>query len=292
MRYLAIRENLFKSRATIFLFGDLQMGANGFRDDLWQNMKKRFLHNPNSFALGLGDYSDFARMTDRDALQSVLNRNQSLRQQQDDMVMDKVIKISEMLSFMKGRILGLHLGHHDWEFISGGNMTTRLCEILKCAYMGFEAMWILKLNHGKPTSKNHSNNLKIYSTHGSANGRNQTAPMNQLAANIVPYWPNCAMYITAHACRGGSLPIPHNDLIDSAEAPIPVKSTRYIIQNSGFMEGRPIDEDSYVGRKNMPDVSLGWTEIDIIRHTTGNGRNLHQIDLHPNHLGDGIVLSQ
>ena len=190
----------------IFFWGDEQEGSEGFdpKGEAWQAFKADWKRSKNPYAIGMGDYSDWLRPTMRDSLGASLIKDFSAKRQLDNMVRDNLEKTAERLEFMKGRIIGMHEGHHDYEMLGGITSTMILAESLKTINLGWVAGTRLNLtipNHGSAYA------FTIASTHGNASGRETGAVANSMQQSMKDFV--CDLKVAGHACRSANW-TPHN----------------------------------------------------------------------------------
>ena len=244
----------------LFAFGDLQFGTKGFDEELWEKFKSEFKSTPNAYALGLGDYSDFIRPTIRKEMLSALAGDQSAKEELDSLVHAQTRKISEKLDFLAGKIVGLHTGHHTWEFSSGMNSDQLLCQYLRCQYLGFAAYTVLKLAD-KRSYESGGRAIKIWSTHGSGNALFPSTDLRNLEAKIAPYW-NADIYLRGHSSKLIMEPVEYYDVTVRGKPQV-VKRKKWLINCGGFSNGYVDGFSSYVEKSNMPPAARGYAVIKI-----------------------------
>lgn len=250
------------SKATLFVFGDMQLGAVGYRNDILQEFKQDFLSAENPYGLGLGDYGDFLRPSLRAKIGEQLYQDDDARDQLDDIVRDKIEKLGDEMSFMKGRLIGLNSGHHEWDFRDGTNSTQQLCRRLSTTYLGWSAYTVLKVSGTAKLKKGKEGAtvaLKIYSTHGDGGSPFSSGDMAQLEKKIAPYWV-ADLYFRGHSSKGECAPLELNDVCVRG-APRLIKKTRWIVNCPGMMNGYAEGHTGYVERKNLPPASLGYVKV-------------------------------
>ena len=137
------------STATLFVFGDIQLGSPGYKKEIFNEFKEDFLSTPNAYGLGLGDYGDFLRPSLRAKVGEALYQDDDARIQLDDIVRDKIEKLGDEMSFMKGKLVGLNSGHHEWDFKDGTTSTHQLCHRLHTTYLGWSSYTVLKISNKK-----------------------------------------------------------------------------------------------------------------------------------------------
>ena len=252
--------------AYLFYFGDLQHGTEGFDKEAWGVFKKEFLATPNSWAIGQGDYSDLIRPTMRARLLGVLAHDDSAREQQDNMAMDEYWKIADFMSFLKGRVVGLHAGHHDWTFADGTNGTQKLCNYLKTAYLGWMARirfsFNLLNNSGVKTKKIFSLLGHGISMHGTGSALYPSTDSRWLENKIWPFW-EADWYVRGHSTKLNAYPVTRN-YPKQKGSPGNHEKIRWLINSGGFHRGYTDGwKSSYVERLGLPPSALGWSVLEV-----------------------------
>mgnify|MGYP001607888204 CR=1 FL=1 len=196
------RLRLEREELTLFVFGDLQYGADGFNLEAWKEFEHEFKTTPNAWALGLGDYQDFARPTMRGRLEASASHDDSIKKQLDKMVILEQDKLLNLMGFLEGRCIGLHEGHHTWNLGSGIKTDQRIASALKAPFLGWMASTRLCLAYGKAKNNDHKRMLihTIVSMHGNANARRTGGAAAWLENNIMPGF-LADHYIQGHACK-------------------------------------------------------------------------------------------
>lgn len=243
------------NEATIFFFGDLQSDADGFLSEAWDEFKKEFLATPNSYAMGLGDYGDFSRPTMRARLLSSLANDDSSRRQLDNMVRKNQDRLLDKMQFLEGRLIGIHNGHHCWEFADGTNSDQRLACALKAPYLGWMASTRLRV-HNRKKDRSHGWSYTMISLHGNANARKSGGVANWTEDNIVKSW-IADQYVLGHCCKGMTwVPSERNTVRRDGPAGVICQLPR-CLQVPGFHSGFA-ESGGYVERFSFPPQPPGW----------------------------------
>ena len=256
----------------VFLFGDLQLGSQGFDDEAWEQFKQEFKSTPNAIGLGLGDYGDWLRPSMRSRVQGSISGDDSARSMMDDLVrsdQDKKGGVLDKMDFLKGRLIGLHSGHHEWEWGTGGNSTQRLCSALKAPYLGWMASTRLKLAYGalaKRTSKfTRTFAYTMVTMHGTGNGRFVGSDTNWMERNIVSAW-DADFYARGHGCKAAAWhPFERNYVRTSGPCGVD-KSTPDCMLIGGFNRSFTDGwQSSYAERAGFAPQPVSWGVLRIRR---------------------------
>ncbi len=206
-----------KDGISIFVFADLQEGSAGFDEEAWLQFLDHLEATPNAYAIGLGDYQDFLRPSMRTRLQASISGDTSAAQMLENMIVqDQDRFIKKYFTRLKGKLLGLHSGHHEYELLNGSNTSMRLASAMGCPYLGWSASTRLVLEAGgKGKGKGHNYAYTIVSTHGNGGGRNATGDIRALNEMVNSFV--CDQVIRGHSCKAVSF--------------MPVR--RYVIRRQG-----------------------------------------------------------
>jgi len=252
--------NVPSRRINIRPVGDLQIGESGFREDLWKKWKRETIEDKTSLIIGMGDYTDRFRPTIDKKLRQVLVTDPSAHIEFDELIMKEIQGIAEEFKPFKGRIIGLHSGHHEHTFYSGVNSVQYLCQLLGVKYLGFVAMVQLILRRGKG-----SHSIDIFSTHGCGGASLINSDLAKLERTIMPYW-DADVFLRGHSTKAYVVDgHPLNCLSSNrgnGELSIQRKK-RVLVNTGGFMEGYVQGQTSYVEQANMPPCALGWCTVGI-----------------------------
>lgn len=241
--------------------GDLQIGAEGFRKDLWRKCQKDIILDRDSYVIGMGDYSDAFRQTVSFKLRHSLLEDSSAYQQFDDFVRDSMDKIIKEFEPFKHRIIGLHEGHHFHTFKDGTTSTQYMCGKLGTKYLGFVGLVKLVINQ---TGRRYP--IDIFSTHGCGGAVHVHSDVSKLERNIMPFW-DADLFLRGHSTKVFVIDgHPLNKLTtlhDNEQTLRVIRKNRLLVNTGGFMEGYVEGAESYVERNNMPPCALGWAVVTI-----------------------------
>lgn len=256
-----IRRLEMQKGLTLFVFGDRQQGGSGYRKEAWEEFRREFKSTPNAWALGLGDYGDWLRPSLRAPLLSSIAKDDSARAALDDEIRRGHDKIIDDMEFLKGRIIGLHEGHHNWKFASGENTDQRLSSALKAPYLGWVASIRLALTYGKAGPKSSSDKAFIYtmiSTHGNANGRKVHAALGYLEGNYASGF-IADQYCMGHGCKNANeVPFKRNLVRRCGPAGMDIQIPRLLVVG-GFSEGYTDGwQSDYVERAGFTPQPMGY----------------------------------
>lgn len=267
-----------KDGVTIFVGGDLQWTdeeddhgnankeKNGFQPWAWEQFEDAFKSTPGAVFLGLGDYGDWLRPSMRSRVQGAISGDDGARQQLDNMVSRSMDKLLKRLRFLEGKCIGIHSGHHEWEYASGTNSTQRIAAALKAPYLGWIASTRLTV-HIDGAKKKDGYAYTIVSTHGNANARRVGGTATWMETNIVSAF-GADQYVMGHGCKNMNF-TPGERIDIRRTGPAGVKTTypRCLVVG-GFSKGYTNGwETSYVEKNGFSPQPLGWGTINLkLRH--------------------------
>jgi hypothetical protein len=171
--------------------------------------------------------------------------------------------MGEKMSFLKNRCIGLHSGHHEWEYKNGTNSSQKLCEILNSQYLGWAAYTVVRVSPPKTKTckKGSTISIKIFSTHGDGGSAFSSGDMANLEKRIAPYWIS-DLYLRGHSSKGELAPLELND-VTLKGTPRIIKKTRWIVNCPGMMSGYEMNKTGYVELRSLPPASLGYAKCDM-----------------------------
>jgi len=246
----------WKKPVTLFFFGDLQLGTDGFSKEAWQEFKEEFIGTPNSYALGLGDYSDWLRPSMRGRLMGPMAHDDSARRQLDAMYRKSQDKMLDELEFLKGKLIGLHTGHHEHDFSDGTNGTQRLCSALKAPYLSWMAS--TRFCFYSKYNKRFGLIFTVISMHGTGAARYATTDSRWLEVNIVPAF-EANLYVKGHGCKSVAwIPFERQNVRRVGIAGLD-KTLIRCLNVGGFSQGYTDGwRSSYVEKAGLTPQPIGW----------------------------------
>ena len=253
----------FKHGANIFVFGDRQEGSEGYLDEAWQEFRDEFKRTPNSYALGVGDYGDWLRPSMRAKLLAPLSQDDSSRSMLEKDILRTHDQIIDKMEFLKGRLIGLHEGHHNWTMLGGLSLDQRLASALKAPFLGWTASTRLVLEAKKNNDSRGGYVYTMISTHGNANGRKVASALNWMEANIVSGW-DADQYIMGHGCKSAAFSPSERNLIRRfGPAGVDHRVPRCLIVG-GFCKSYTDGwQSGYAERAGFAPQPIGWGIISL-----------------------------
>ena len=202
-------------RASLYVFGDLNRSPSlnarttkeeerqsGFQRECWEQFRSEAKADPNPYYLGLGDYDDFTRPSLRPLLQGALGKDQSARRSLDNLILNENDKTLGLMEFMKGRVVGIHEGHHNWTTLDGTHTDQRVATALRAKFLGFIGSTRLVLGH--PGGKSQKWAYTIVSTHGNPGGKKVHSSLAWLEGSLASGF-IADQYVCGHGCKSANM---------------------------------------------------------------------------------------
>lgn len=245
----------------IIPFGDVHRDTDSCDVDRWQWFLKGCQEYPQdkTYYLGMGDFNDFAS-----AKEQKIIRNSALHDQTqnkfDEIVERDNRKFAKEISFMKGRLIGLLDGNHNWVFKNGKTATEDLCERLDAPYLGWLSYVNITFNILNSGGK--AIRMDIIPCHGKAGGKLAGTSISQVA-DLKTIFPVADLYIQGHDHQRGAWP----QAILVSDCCGNIKQKRQFLARSGsFKKGYVDGVSGYeVGRLLRPS-DLGAIVFSISVH--------------------------
>lgn len=251
----------------MYVFADRQQGSTGYKKEAWQEFEREFKATKNAWAIGLGDYGDWLRPSLRPQLTAAMSRDDSARQAFDNDVLRGHDEIIKDMEFLKGKLIGLHAGHHLWTFASGLNTDQRLASALNAPYLGWIASTRFALTYGgeKAYGEKRAFVYTMISTHGNPNGRKVHAALAYLENNYTNGW-IADQYCIGHGCKNANdVPFKRNHIRRIGPPGIDIQIPRLLVVG-GFAEGYTDGwKSSYVEEAGFTPQPMGYGIIRFSR---------------------------
>jgi hypothetical protein len=242
--------------------GDIHFGASDWPEHKFKNNIQWALDR-GAYFVGMGDYFDLASETQRKQFGGMRD---SVREQIDEMLLEKADNLAYILEPTKGRWLGMIEGNHRWDTMHGTSIDQRLCKQLNCDFLGTSG-----LIHLKTGKEDHfESDCRVYVHHGVGAPRSMGASLNRLIDLLV--------FIDADICLMGHSHDIHPKKIDRQSMTpdgIHYHQSKLIARTGSWMLGyvshAPLDLDAPAieSRGNYPEqgamapTALGFLTIGI-----------------------------
>lgn len=176
---VAASDVVFKNRLNLIPFSDLHFGSKASDEKRFDRLIKWILSKEDTYAIGLGDYSDsiirqdLKRFSANATKDDMLIYLDNLLNEQRDLVINKLKPLADAK-----RLLGLGLGNHEHAISKhhSYDMMKDICRELKTPYLGYSFLYRWRI---KKASDNTRRNVIIYGHHGFGASRKGGAAMNK-----------------------------------------------------------------------------------------------------------------
>lgn len=245
--------------------GDFQLGSPGTdMRHIREHVKWGVDHGV--FFLGMGDYTDFLSPSNRRYL-----KNSGLYDTAMDIIEtvghQHLETLMKLLEPTKGMWLGLHEGHHLFEFGDGTTTDTELAKFLEAPFLGTAAVSRLQFRRAADEGGYAAAEALLWSHHGEGSGA--TDPVQRLK-KVAPGFPQIDVFIQGHNTKLGS-EIVNNIWFYGGHDELKMRSKKQMfVAAGGFMTGYTQDSrfngraaGSYVERGMMRPSAIGAPIITI-----------------------------
>jgi len=266
----------------IFFFGDTHDCAEDSDDDYIQELRRQSEKSPYecSLFLGIGDYGDFASTSERRSINHAGLHDTTIAKL-DREAHDDLNKRVKSLEFMRGRLIGLHNGNHDWCMSNGKYASEILAERLGCRHLGYSAHSRIAVKQIFPRGGTCSL-ITIFSSHGKGSGKLLGSPWNSLEqmSRIIN---NADLYAMGHDHSLGSIPdtrleVVYNNKSKQSELKM-VK--RLFIRTGSSLRGYVPGKRSYISKALYKPCSLGFPQAIVSwKRSYDGGKDVLVKDIH------------
>lgn len=250
-------------------FGDVHRDSDMHADTHWQEFLDYAKTQKNALFLGMGDYTDGVSTSERIVLSDTGLHDTTKR------TMDRVYKgvaktLTNELSFMRGRLLGLLGGNHYFDFGDGDTTDHVLAGALGTKFLGVCSFIRLSLRFkGRPNTRQ---NLDIFAHHGAGGGSLPGSTFNTIEKMLNTA--DADFYLMGHDHKKGAIPSsPRLRLASTgANAELQVRErTPWLGRTGSFLKAYEPGRVSYNVDAARSPCSLGWIEFEItpVRHKAG-----------------------
>lgn len=263
---------------TIYLLpvGDIHYGSPQCDFDRFERWCKWAARKSNAYLLGMGDYMDIGSASERLILKDP-KMHDSTAIQLEGFYKKQAEKLARMLSFAKGRVVGLIEGNHYGTFKDGTTTTQYLCNLLDCQYLGVSSFVSFEMRnrnkHGSALS------IDIWAHHGKAGGRLAGATINSVGRMMDIA--EADIYLCGHDHQKGVVNVSKLRLVRGSGT-VRVSHRKILLGRTGsFLKGYEEGVASYVVDAALRPSDLGTLKIEITpRRSRVNGTDLTTVDIH------------
>jgi len=261
-----------KDVITLVPFGDVHFDDKSCDRKLFDSFCEEVQTYENPYFLGLGDYLDWCATSDLKKLKSS-DLHSTTRDEIEGIAWRHIDEFVDKISFMKGKLVGLIGGNHDWVFEDGETGTEKICEIMGCKYLGWLTIVSVKFTFGNTTQ--HCN-YDICACHGKGGGQLLGSQINNIEKMSFIY-PDASLFLQGHNHGRGGLPDQVLETIVIKGQPHLRYRTRYYARSGSFQRGYTDGVGTFASSRAMRPANLGWIRyiIQPKRERVGGADNLY-----------------
>jgi len=223
----------------------------------------------------MGDYGDFCSTSER----RIIDRSDlhdTTRQTLDDHAASTLKKRIKQFEFMKGRVIGVHNGNHDWFFTTGEYKNKYASEVLAeslgAKHIGYVAYSVVQLKN--VIGDNCGMKMDIVSCHGKGGGKRIGAGFNTIE-DMSYIFEGADIYAQGHNHQLGGIPSARLTVDLNAKTGKLVYKEKIIsfIRTGSAMQGYKPGKRTYVSDALMKPCALGFpiSVIEFSRKTAKDG---------------------
>jgi len=262
----------------IIPFGDIHRDVELCDTERWHNFLRRCRHEDDAFTyyMLMGDPNDFASTSERKILLDPKLHDSTVKKLDRIADADTERFLSEV-KFMKGKMIGVVAGNHQWHFQDGFNSDQHIAEQLGSKYLGEISYTRLALEqNGRHVV------VDIVAAHGKAGGKCAGTTINQVD-DLRRIFPVADLYFCGHDHKRGVWP--ESTLvvqINNQTGEMAVKQKRQLLCRTGsFLRGYVDGQDSYVSNRYLRPTELGTIKLEVkIKRTRKNDADSTMADIH------------
>jgi len=247
----------------IIPFGDIHRDSHNCDVGRWKDFLQRAKEedDENTRYLGMGDYFDFASYSEQRALRSA-KLHESTIIKLDENVRKDVQGLACELGFMKGRLLGLIEGNHDWTYADGKTATKELSERLGCKCLG--NLTYIRMKIAVLSTKKIRLAVDIFAAHGKSSGKLVGTSFNTVD-DMKKVAPDADIYIMGHDHKKGAIPTSSLEFVGHKEL-TPKQRRQWLIRSGSFLKGYEVNSPSYIVNSISRPCDLGVVRIECGFH--------------------------
>lgn len=244
---------------SLWAFGDVHRDAISCDVKRWKwFLDKSSKDDPEkTYYLGMGDYHDFASSRE----QKVMSRDvmhETTMTSIDELVEKRNRVFAQEIKQMRGKLLGLLDGNHNWRFPNGVTASEDLANRMGCAHLG----WLTHLTLSFKFSGGKYQNVYIVACHGRAGGKRIGNSINQVD-DLKTIFPMADIYIMGHNHDRGAWPV---DILYPTSSGHIKQKRQFLCRSGSFKKAYEDGKSAYeVGRLLRP-ADLGALKLNIGFH--------------------------
>ncbi len=243
-------------------FGDVHRFAPMCDEERWHEFldwAKNKSKQGQCYFLGMGDYDDLASTSERFIIKNP-HLHESTAESLDDYARDRVRRMADEMSFMKGKLIGLVEGNHHWKFENATTSTQYMCEQLGCKYLGGNSFIRLSFRLAY-TKTNKRASLDMFVHHGRGSARLHGSSLNTVQQ--MEQTANADIYLMGHDHKKGVSTMNKLELKEG-KGSIALHKKKILLGRTGsFLKAYTEGKASYVVKAGLGPADLGTIKIEL-----------------------------
>jgi len=220
----------------------------------------------NNIFLGMGDYSDFASISEQYVFTNPKTHEQTIEDTLDRVAMENTDNLMKEMNFInKKNCIGMMEGNHYWTLSKPKVTTTQyMCQALDVPYLGLMCVIRLIFKHKK--DKSNSMAIVIVAHHGRGGGRTLGVSVNHVS-DLKNIFPDGDIYVMGDDHKKWTYSTSRLTLsknYDRYGRPIVRNKKTILCRSGGFLRGYVPGKQSYIAQKALPPTDIGAAKINII----------------------------
>ena len=264
-------------------FGDVHYASPLHAEGAFGDFLKWAENHPDAYFLGMGDYIDFISARARVALTKLKASVKTEMHENDaeetidsleERAESKISKFARLLinAGMKGRIIGMLDGNHDFPFQDGTNTTQRLCQLLDTRYLGVASFLGITLDaHGRRTT------LEVWAHHGKGAARLAGGSINRVI--VMQEQAEADLYCMGHDHKKSATPGVRLTRSHGKDGAVVRHREQFFIRTGSFTKAYEDGVSSYATDGNMNPTQMGVIKIILTLKSGAAGHRPDQLTM-------------
>lgn len=250
------------NQVELFPFGDVHYDTRSCDIERFRQYVKmsKKLDQKNCLYLLMGDALDFSSTSELQKIQSA-KLHETTIDRFDRMAKSDINKFCKEIDHMKGNVIGIIGGNHQWKFADGKLSDEVIAENMRTKYLGWLSyIRIVLILRGTNTTSS----FDIVACHGKAGGKLLGTSINQVD-DLRRIFPSADLYIMGHDHRLSSTPAVSLYAYNNTKTNmLEIKQREHRLVRSGsFKKTYSVGEESYeISRLYQPSI-LGAPHITL-----------------------------
>lgn len=263
-----------ETEMTLCFFGDCHFGTSSFDSDRFDWFLEKSSKMVNPYYLGMGDYTDFASYGENKKMKDAITHDTTL-DRIDLMVMEDNRMFAQKCSRMRGRVIGLIGGNHQYIMVNGKSTDEDLAERLGTDYLGWLSVIMVRIG-----DKSHTTTFTIFCCHGNGGGKLLGTSLNKVT-DMQQIIPNADIYAQGHDHQRFAVPKSVIEIVQNVayKDGFDLKQKRqYFIRSGSFQKSYEINKSGFAQGRLMRPADLGAVYMKIGTHRGSGGRTILDIE--------------